>query len=165
MIIITANFVVMIVLFSTIGETGLVYSGYMYGEFVAVKTSKGMLQKLQHHEYRVLSEIYKYIGIILFIFHLALPSTESNKQLAKEASIMLSLIHPNVMPLIAISLDALVPLLIMPFMIHGTLLQHLRRHKSRLHHTEEDEGIEQVRANSDQICAGFCLSYIIIACV
>ena len=76
-------------------------------------------------------------------FSSALSSYESKKQLIKEATIMLGLSHPNVMPLTGICLDGDMPLLIMPFMIGGTLLEHVRNNKSRLYQTK-GSGFEEV---------------------
>ena len=49
---------------------------------------------------------------------------------------MLSFNHPNVMPLVGMALDGEKPLIIMPFMMQGTLLQYVRKNKSDLFETE-----------------------------
>ena len=66
-----------------------------------------------------------------------------------EARIMLNLNHPNVMPLIGVALDEEMPLLIIPFMINGTLLHYLRINKGSLYHTQEaiHEQVEKIIMN------------------
>ena len=45
---------------------------------------------------------------------------------------MLSFQHPNVMSLVGIYLDDEMPLLIMPFMSNGSVLEYIRHHKQEL---------------------------------
>ena len=45
---------------------------------------------------------------------------------------MLSFEHPNVMSLIGVCLDGEMPLLIMPFMSNGNILEYVRHHKQEL---------------------------------
>ena len=52
--------------------------------------------------------------------------------LIKEVTTMLYLKHPNVMSLIGVCLDGEVPLLIMPFMSNGTVLNYVRHHREDL---------------------------------
>ena len=47
----------------------------------------------------------------------------------KEMSIMASFEHSNVMSLLGVCLDADMPLLIMPFMSKGSVLEHVRHNK------------------------------------
>ena len=57
---------------------------------------------------------------------------------------MLSFNHPNVMPLVGMALDGEKPLLIMPFMMQGTLLQYVRKNKSYLFETKTSSNFEKV---------------------
>ena len=45
---------------------------------------------------------------------------------------MLSFQHPNVMSLIGVCLDREIPLLIMPFMSNGNVLEYVKNHKKEL---------------------------------
>ena len=45
---------------------------------------------------------------------------------------MLSFEHPNVMSLVGVCLDGEMPLLIMPFMSNGNILEYVRSHKQEL---------------------------------
>ena len=45
---------------------------------------------------------------------------------------MLSFEHPNVMSLVGVCLDGELPLLIMPFMSNGSVLEYIRHHKKEL---------------------------------
>ena len=45
---------------------------------------------------------------------------------------MLSFEHPNVMSLIGVCLDGEMPLLIMPFMSNGSVLEYVKRNKEEL---------------------------------
>jgi len=48
---------------------------------------------------------------------------------------MISFDHPNVMSVIGVSVDREVPLLIMPFMANGSVLDYLKHHKKELLYT------------------------------
>ena len=50
---------------------------------------------------------------------------------------MLSFEHPNVMSLVGVCLDGEMPLLIMPFMSNGSVLEYVRHHKQELLFTSE----------------------------
>ena len=63
----------------------------------------------------------------------ALLSAENKDRLLKEVSIMLSFHHPNVMPLTGMCFDGEVPLLIMPFMSGGSVLNHVCNNRDDLH--------------------------------
>ena len=54
------------------------------------------------------------------------------ERLAKEVSTMLSFEHKNVMTLIGVCIDGEMPLLIMPFMSNGSVLEFLKHHKNEL---------------------------------
>ena len=64
--------------------------------------------------------------------NVALFSISDLETLAREVSTMLSFEHTNVMSLIGVCLDGEMPLLIMPFMSNGSLLQFVRNHKNEL---------------------------------
>ena len=53
-------------------------------------------------------------------------------RLAKEVSTMLSFEHPNIMSLIGMCIDGEMPLLIMPFMLKGCVLEYVTCHKDEL---------------------------------
>ena len=59
----------------------------------------------------------------------ALFSTSDLKMLAKEVSTMLSFDHANVMSLIGVCLDGEMPLIIMPFMSNGSVLDFVRHNR------------------------------------
>ena len=65
-------------------------------------------------------------------FYLALLSGCDTKKKAKEVSTMLSFEHSNVMSLIGVCIEGEMPLLIMPFMPNGSLLEFLRHHRQEL---------------------------------
>ena len=69
----------------------------------------------------------------------ALFATPDVNKLIKEITTMLSFDHPNVMTLIGVSLDRESPLLIMPFMSKGSVLEYVKHHKEELLHTSEAE--------------------------
>ena len=50
---------------------------------------------------------------------------------------MLSFDHPNVMSLVGVCLDGEMPLIIMPFMSNGSILEYVRHHKQELLLTSE----------------------------
>ena len=54
------------------------------------------------------------------------------KRLAKEVSTMLSFEHKNVMTLIGVCINGEMPLLIMPFMSNGSVLEFIKHHKNKL---------------------------------
>ena len=67
----------------------------------------------------------------------ALSSEGDKLKLLKEVSLMHSFKHPNVMSLIGLCLDGDVPVIIMPFMSDGSLLEYVRRNKQHLFLTVE----------------------------
>ena len=67
----------------------------------------------------------------LIMFYIALFSTSDLKRLEKEISTMLSFEHTNVMPLSGVCLDGEMPLLIMPFMSNGSVLEFVKQHKNK----------------------------------
>ena len=62
----------------------------------------------------------------------ALFSTNDLEKMAKEISAMLLFKHPNVMSLIGVCLDGEMPLIIMPFMSNGSILEFVRNRKEEL---------------------------------
>ncbi|CAI8046035.1 Tyrosine-protein kinase transforming protein SEA, partial [Geodia barretti] len=77
----------------------------------------------------------------------ALFSTVDLERLAREVSTMLSFEHTNVMSLIGVCIDREMPLLIMPFMINGSILHYVKRHKEKLLFVNEcaKEKMEEAR--------------------
>ena len=73
----------------------------------------------------------------------ALFSTSDLERLAKEVSTMLSFEHTNVMSLIGVCIDGEMPLLIMPYMTNGSVLEYVRHHKDQLllSSSSEDEEV------------------------
>ncbi|CAI8013257.1 Tyrosine-protein kinase receptor UFO [Geodia barretti] len=88
------------------GESGQVYKGYLNTalgkELVAVKTGK------------------------------ALCSASDAERLVKEVSTMLLFKHTNVMSLVGVCLNGDIPLLIMPFMSNGNVLEFVKHHREEL---------------------------------
>ena len=73
-----------------------------------------------------------------YLLHIAaLFSSGDSERLTKEISTMLSFEHPNVMSLVGVCLDGEMPLLIMPFMSNGSVLEYVRHHKQELLLTSE----------------------------
>lgn len=56
---------------------------------------------------------------------------------------MLSLKHPNVISLIGVCLDGEIPLLIMPLMSNGSVLEYVKQNKEDLYisNTEDEERV------------------------
>ena len=69
--------------------------------------------------------------------YVALFSSGDLEKMTKEISTMLSFQHPNVMSLVGVCLDDEMPLLIMPFMSNGSVLEYIRHHKQELLLTSE----------------------------
>ena len=51
-------------------------------------------------------------------------------------------VHPNVMPLIGVCFDEEKPLLIMPFMSKGNVLEYVKQNKADLHKDQEASEVE-----------------------
>ena len=64
------------------------------------------------------------------------------ERLLKEVSLMLTFSHPNVMPLIGLSFDEETPLIIMPFMLNGTVLSYVRDNRKSLFFLEASDNIQ-----------------------
>ena len=67
-----------------------------------------------------------------YLYSTGLFSGSSTERVTKEVSAMLSFHHPNVMSLIGVCLDGEMPLLIMPFMSNGNVLEYVKNHKKEL---------------------------------
>ena len=59
---------------------------------------------------------------------------------------MLSFTHPNVMSLIGVCFDEEVPLIIMPYMLSGSVLQYVKQNKEKLYFDS------QTILNQDEVC-------------
>ena len=71
---------------------------------------------------------------------------------------MLNFSHPNVMRLIGLSFEGEVPLIIMPFMRKGNVLQHVRENRQRLYFTENSNQNEVLRQLHTALTALFPVS-------
>ena len=67
-----------------------------------------------------------------YTFSSALFTQTDMERLAKEVSTMLSFEHTNVMSLIGVCIDGEMPLLIMPFMSNGSVLEFVKHHRDEL---------------------------------
>ena len=63
----------------------------------------------------------------------ALISVNEKEKMLKEVSIMISFNHPNVMSLIGLCFDGETPLLIMPFMMKGSVLEYVKKNRDTLY--------------------------------
>ena len=59
------------------------------------------------------------------------------ERIIKEVTLMISLDHPNVMSIVGVCFDGEAPLLIMPFMLDGSVLEFVRKKKENLYFTDE----------------------------
>ena len=75
-------------------------------------------------------------------FFTALFSKVDGEKLTKELTTMVSFNHPNVMPLIGACLDKEIPLIIMPFMSNGSVLESVKKQKVELFLSEEAPRME-----------------------
>ena len=89
---------------------------------MAVKTGKG--KNAMYYVY------------LLCVFVPALLTDANKERLLKEVSIMISFDHPNVMSLKGMCFDGEVPLLIMPFMTGGSVLDYVTQNRESLHFTD-----------------------------
>ena len=81
----------------------------------------------------------------MYIPSIALFSSGDLERLTKEISTMLSFQHPNVMSLVGVCLDGEMPLLTMPFMPNGNILEYVRHHKQELLLTSEAKDEEVLK--------------------
>ena len=63
----------------------------------------------------------------------ALSLTKDMEKLMKEVSTMSEFKHPNVMPLIGVCFDKEAPLVIMPFMMNGSVLDYVKHNRESLY--------------------------------
>ena len=105
------------------------YRGYVKrgqcNELVAIKTGKGSTHTIE-----------LLCSTVLLSQYIALLAVQDKERLLKEVSLMLTFSHPNVMQLIGLSFDGEMPLIIMPFMSKGTVLEYVREHRDSLYITE-----------------------------
>ena len=119
------------------GESGLVYKAYLNTalgkELVAVKTVKGILYYTSRSPIIIMMiRVFHFINLFALCVHIALFSSSDMERLAKEVSTMLLFEHTNIMSLIGVCIDGEVPLLIMPFMSNGSVLEYVKRNKDVL---------------------------------
>ena len=105
-----------------------------------------------------------------FYYFYSVLSSESEKvKLLEEVSIMLSFKHPNVMSLTGLCFDGEVPLIIMPFMSDGSVLDYVRRNRENLYFTEHslEEKVVCVFVLQCSLCVGGCVMYfrVSLSCV
>ena len=84
------------------------------------------------------------ICILNNISNAELYSEVEAKKLMKELTTMLSFDHPNVLSLIGMCLDRKAPLIIMPFMSNGSVLDYVRQHKQELFLCTENSDTEVI---------------------
>ena len=84
-----------------------------------------------------------YITCYITLFHPVLASENDKEKLLREVSIMLPLNHPNVMSLIGLCFDGEVPLVIMPYMSDGSVLDYVQENRENLFFTDHplDENV------------------------
>ena len=85
---------------------------------------------------------------------IALSTTSEKEKLLKEMTTMLSFTHPNVMSLIGLCFDGEMPLLIMPFMASGNVLEFVKKNKEQLHLSQEAKEVE--------VCVCTCTSLLFL---
>ena len=112
-------------------------------ELVAVKTGKGMMTTIARKKRLLLCS---YISTALF-------STHDIERMTKEVSAMLNFEHPNVMPLIGVCLDGEIPLIIMPFMSNGSVLEFVKSRREKLFLCSYAK-LELVSLLCDYVCNG-----------
>ena len=69
----------------------------------------------------------------------------------KEVFTMFSFKHPNVMSLIGVCLEEETPLVVMPFMVNGSVLEFVRRNRESLHCISLSEVCDDDYNNSNDI--------------
>ena len=74
------------------------------------------------------------------VYYTALLSSTDKERLLKEVSMMLSFSHPNIISLIGMCLDGELPLLIMPLMMNGTVLDHVKQKRETLFFIDQTNG-------------------------
>ena len=80
-----------------------------------------------------LSQLLLCVIIFCFCFFiLALSLARDEKTLLKEVTTMLSVKHPNMMSFIGVCFDGEMPLIIMPYMSKGSVLEYVKQNKSVL---------------------------------
>ena len=69
-------------------------------------------------------------------------------------------IHPNVMPLIGLCFDEQTPLLIMPFMSKGNVLDYVKQNKVDLHKDLEASEVEVLTSVCTRVMPNAMLVYV-----
>ena len=97
--------------------------------------------------------------MLTYFFYSVLSSESEKVKLLEEVSIMLSFKHPNVMSLTGLCFDGEVPLIIMPFMSDGSVLDSIRRNRENLYFTEHslEEKVVCVCVLPCVLCVGVCV--------
>ena len=88
------------------------------------------------------SVLMQRLSCVFIAFLTALCSSALKQKLLHEVTTMSLLVHPNVMPLIGMCLDEEMPLLIMPFMSNGNVLEYVKQNKVDLHKDQEASEVE-----------------------
>ena len=92
---------------------------------VAIKTCKGTC---------MISMLYIAQTLLWCIMYLiALSLASDQEKLLKEVTTMLLFKHPNVMSLIGVCIDGEMPLIIMPYMSNGNVLEYVKKNKEEIH--------------------------------
>ena len=85
---------------------------------------------------------------LCMLFSPALSSASDVKQLMKEIVKMVNFDHPNVMTLTGVILvEGGAPLLVMPYMVKGTLLNYVRENKEQFLVEEDPDNPDEVHYN------------------
>ena len=72
---------------------------------------------------------------------------------------MLSFKHPNLMSLIGLCFDGDVPLIIMPFMSGGSVLDYVRQNRDNLYFTAESSQEKVIMCTSVCVWLHACIAY------
>ena len=76
---------------------------------------------------------------------------------------MLSFKHPNVMSLIGLCFDGDVPLIIMPFMSDGSLLEYVRRNRQHFYLTQQSSQDKVTLSTHTHLCVQCVYSQTVVA--
>ena len=91
----------------------------------------------------------------------ALVSVADKERLLKEVSIMLSFNHSNVMPLVGLCIEGEMPLLIMPFMFNGSMLEYVRKKREKLYFIEKTDRLEVSNYMHIELTLCMCLHIVV----
>ena len=108
----------------------MVYRGYLDSrggkDMVAIKICKGK-------DLHVATSINVNGDLVILAILLA----SEKEKLLKEVTTMLSFDHPNVMSLIGVCFDGEIPMIIMPYMSNGSVLEYVKQNKTELFYDSE----------------------------